>query len=214
MPKSNKYSISVCGTTFVKFSSKFSGKNKVGLCLLQKNHEISFWRFRRTKIQRIQLFWIFLLKIWWSPLKICFKDFRWTFTFGRSSKCERSLNIPFVDFHLKLDCLFETMVLWKWQIRNVIWYCWYTTVNFVTNEKYSKWGKKFHELVTESIEFYEPLRYCFAIKSFSSFVVHISNIFNSFFSLRRYLRSFVKSVVKWNMENIADIVHGRDRLLT
>ena len=75
-------------------------------------------------------------------------------------------------------------------------------------------GEKNHELVTESIEFYEPLRYCFAIKSFWSFVVHISNIFNSFFSLRRYLRSFVKSVVKWNMENIADIVHGRDRLLT
>ena len=75
-------------------------------------------------------------------------------------------------------------------------------------------GEKIHELVTESIEFYEPLRYCFAINSFSNFAVHISNIFNSFFSLRRYLRSFVKSVVKWNMENIADIVHGRDRLLT
>ena len=75
-------------------------------------------------------------------------------------------------------------------------------------------GKNFLELVTESIEFYELLRYCFAMKSFSSFVVHISNIFNSFFSLRRYLRSFVKSVVKWNMENIADIVHGRDRLQT
>ena len=80
--------------------------------------------------------------------------------------------------------------------------------------KYLKWGKKILELVTESIEFYELLRYCFAMKSFSSFAVHISNIFNSFFSLRRYLRSFVKSVVKWNMENIADIVHGRDRLQT
>ena len=70
------------------------------------------------------------------------------------------------------------------------------------------------ELVTESIEFYEPLLNCFTINSFSSFAAHISNIFNGFFSLRRYLRSFVKSVVKWNMENIADIVHGRDRLLT
>ena len=74
--------------------------------------------------------------------------------------------------------------------------------------------KNFNEVVTESNEFYDQLRYCFTINSFLSFVGHISNIFNSFFSLRRYLRSFVKSVVKWNMENIADIVHGRDRLLT
>ena len=84
-----------------------------------------------------------------------------------------------------------------------------------TRWKYLKWGgKKLQELVTESIEFYEPFRYCFAINSFSGFAVHISNIFHSFFSLRQYLRSFVKSVVKWNMENIADILHGRDRLLT
>ena len=122
----------------------------------------------------------------------------WTFTFGRSSKCERSVNMPFVDFHLKLD-LFDNL---------------FDIVDMQRTKNIPKWEKKIHELVTESIEFYEPLRYCFAIKSFSSFVVHISNIFNSFFSLRRYLRSFVKSVVKWNMENIADIVHGRDRLLT
>ena len=127
--------------------------------------------------------------MWRSPSKIHFKGFR--------NLSERSF------------CGFSTKT---WQF---IWYYWYATVNFVTREKYLKWGgEKFHELVTESIEFYEPLRYSFTINSFSSFAVHISNIFNSFFSLRRYLRSFVKSVVKWNMENIADIVHGRDRLLT
>ena len=87
-------------------------------------------------------------------------------------------------------------------------------VQFGQSQNILKGGEKIHELVTESIEFYEPLRYCFAINSFSSFAVHISNIFHSFFSLRRYLRSFVKSVVKWNMENFADIVYGRDRLLT
>ena len=127
----------------------------------------------------------------------------WTFTFGRSSKCERSLNIPFVDFHLKLD-LFDNLFDIVDIQQSTLW----RTKNIVNVEK------KFHELVTESIEFYEPLRYSFAINSFSSFAVHISNIFHSFFSLRWYLRSFVKSVVKWNMENIADIVHGRDRLLT
>ena len=44
--------------------------------------------------------------------------------------------------------------------------------------------KNFNEVVTESNEFYDQLRYCFTINSFLSFVGHISNIFNSFFSLR------------------------------
>ena len=74
--------------------------------------------------------------------------------------------------------------------------------------KIENWGKKIHEVVTELNEFPGPLRYCFAMRSFRSFAVAFSNIFIVFFSVKRYIRSFVKSVLKWNIENIVDIVHG------
>ena len=166
-----------------------------------KSNKLFHMLFEKKK-WRIQYSILFEKKMWRSPSKIHFKGFRnlSEHSFGRSSNCESSLNVPFVDFQRKLDSLFDIVdiqqsTLWRGKI-------------------FKMGGKNFHEIVTESIEFYESLRYSFAINSFSSFAVHISNIFNSFFSLRRYLRSFVKSVVKWNMENIADIVHGRDRLLT
>ena len=105
-----------------------------------------------------------------------------------------------------------SLKLWRKRNWNL---CWFHKMYEVDAIKIENWGKKkFHEVVTELNEFPGPLRYCFAMRSFRSFAVVFSNIFISFFSLRRYIRSFVKSVLKWNIENIVDTVHGWDRLQT